>query len=408
MKKIMSLLLEASLFFMLIPSVVFAAANGGGSDGGGNSYKGKPIESYAQDPKTLPAYQSLILPLLADIQSKAASNNSMDVLAHLILSVFEQKTWYFVPGPLSQIPPELLNSAVPTDQAALQGFDRVWIDRDIWNKMAVEDQEKLILHETFMGFKILSFGSELRQCNAADGINSSYCDDQGSIDSGINLKAQDYADVQNMTIQVASQYPQMTADDWVNAINLRNFNFEWDWFRVSSQIKPEQLGEMLKRSAMTGYVPTHGYDLKLLSSEDHPPVTDVYNYFQNHKENCQFQATINGNELQISLSGKYNSVQFSIPVPAEFNSDFADTFHENRKLQRISVPGYESLPTPRPTGGYTTYNFFLGFDSFQLAEVYIQEMVCETKDCSDGHGSLAVKGGFNYICSDNPQMFKPN
>lgn len=402
--KILKSCLSLILGVLILPSA--AAARGGGSDGGGNSYQGKPLESYAKDPMKLAAYQKLILPLLKDIKAKEVPSSRMDVLAHLVQSVFSQKIWYFVPGPLDHIPAELLNSAVRTEQAVLQGHDRVWIDEDIWKKMEIEDQTKLLLHEAFMGLKILRFGSSFRQCLAAY-LNSENCRQSGrDSDLPIDLQTKDYVDVQRMTIKVSQDFHTMTDTDWVKELNQNGFKFAQNWFEITSSVSVRELEETLKKSALTGYLPTQGYDLRSFDTEQKPSMTDpheIYEYFQAKKEACQIKAEVVGNALDLRLQSKSDSLSLKIPLPEELNTQYSDWFLEGRNLKMVAIPGMTG--EGRATGGYTLYNVWLGFDSFRLAQVYVQEMVCEKKDCSTNY--YDVRGGLMFVCSDNAHLFKP-
>lgn len=397
----------ALISFVLMPLSTVAKNNhtGGGSDGGGNSYRGKPLESYAKDPAALAAFQKLIVPTLQDLKSKETSTNSLRILRNLISSVFAQKIWYFVPGPLEHIPTDLLNSAVRTDQAALQGFDRVWIDEDIWNKMSVDDQSKLLLHEAYMGLKIYQFASPFRLCKAAWGASYD-CAGKEIEDTSIHLTARDYTDVQNMTIQTMSNYAAMTNDEWMALIRQSNLKFEYDWFEKYVDITPSDLSKLIVQSTVSGFLPTQGYNMRDFDSDTRPPLesqNDLYNYLQKNKESCQIQAKVSGSALHLKLSSKTESFDQVISLPQKIQSRYDEIFHEKRDLQRIGLSHLSQQE--RPDGGYTFYNIWLGFDFYRLAQVYIQEMVCTDKDCSSPY--IDVKGGMHYICSDNGYLFKP-
>lgn len=392
---------------VLMPLSTVAKNNlaGGGSDGGGNSYRGKPLESYAKDPATLAAFQKLIQPILQDLESKKTNTNSLHILKNFISSVFAQKIWYFVPGPLEHVPIDLLNSAVRTDQAALQGFDRVWIDEDIWNKMSVDDQAKLLLHEAYMGLKIYQFASPFRLCKAAWGASYN-CAGKELVDASIRLTARDYTDVQNMTIQTSSQYAAMTNDDWMALIQQSNLKYEYDWFEKYVDITSSYLSKLLIKSTISGFLPTQGYNMRSFDSGARPPLesqNDLYDYLQKNKETCQIQAQVSGSSLHLKLSSKTESFDQVISLPQKMQSRYDDVFHEKRDLQRIGLSHLSQQE--RPDGGFTFYNIWLGFDSYRLAQVYIQEMVCTDKDCSTPY--IDVKGGMLYICSDNGYLFKP-
>ncbi len=400
------------------PAARSASQTGGGSDGGGNTYQGKPLESYAQDVTKLKAFQIAIAPLLLDLEKKHLNRppedlrDSLDVLRNLLLSAFTQKMWLFVPGPLKSIPQELLNSAVQTDQAILQGFDRVWIDKNIWDTMNPEDQSTLLVHESLMGLKILHFASDYRLLKAAKGDHFDPNDNANriKIDATINLVPRDYVDVQKTTDLVIKNYTHLKWSEWNDLLNQANFKFSYDWFNTSPDMTPQALGVLLHQSTVSGFLPTNGYNMSLLDtgSPSLPNInnqTDLYNYLQSIREVCSVKATVIDSALDLELHGKNLDFHKLVPLPSNFETRLDDLWHEGRLLKLVGLEYVEQ--TPRPDGGYTYYNIFLSFSSYQLANVSVQEMVCSEKDCFSPSINVDVKGGLQYECSDNHQLLKP-
>lgn len=377
---------------------------GGGNDGGGNTYQGKPLESYAQNPILLKSFENYIAPLLSDLESKQANDNSLRVLKDLITSIFSQKIWYFVPGPLEQIPDDILSSAVRTDQAAIQGFDRIWIDETIWKTMTVEDQGKLLLHETFMGLKILKYASDYRLCLASH--LSSSCVGRNQNDSAITLNPKDYIDVQKMTIQIFSQYTQMANGDWIKVLNENGIKFKYNWFDEVSFISPLELGKLLAQSSLSGFLPTYAYNLRAFDSGSLGLTThqEMYDYLQNNKDSCNISAKVVGEKLDLKVTTSDESFSGSLPLKKEMESTYDAVSGERKILKRIGldyITGQE-----RSTGGFSMYIIWLGFDSYRLANISIQEMVCEDPKCETS-SYIDVKAGMHLICSEDPKLFRP-
>lgn len=399
-------LLKILLGVLLVTSVAHARVrSGGGSDGGGNSYKGKPLESYARNPEELLGFQEVVEPILADLQKKASYSNQLGILKNLMSSIFTQKIWYFVPGPIEQVSNDLLKSAVRTDQAALQNFDRVWIDENIWNSMSSTDQGQLLLHEAFMGLKILRFANFSRLCRAA------YPDDQDCYDGGnalmderIVLTSQDYVDVQRMTIQARNQFLLMNAPEWMKMIHANGLWFGYDWFNESEFLTPSEFGNLLKQSTMTGYLPTYGYNLKKLSSEHFLSPQDRYVKIKKVKETCAVFAEVKGSDLSFKVSSKSENFSIVIPLKEKIESTFGRDAFENRAVKSVGM--FYPTRQSRSSGGYTSYMISFNFDDYELASVSVQEMVCEDIDCEKG-GAYDVRGGLNYLCSDSNTLFKP-
>lgn len=391
----------------LITMILFATAalanpapRGGGSDGGGNIYRGRPLESYAKTATDLPAYHLLVEKVIADIEAKfqADQTTRLDALASMLRDSFTSKIWYFVPGPLNQIPPDLLNSAVPTDQAALQGFDRVWVDENLWSMMTLEDQAKLLLHEAFMGLKILQFAPAVRECQASGGGHSCR-PGNGEMSRPIELKSADYYDVQWLTIETSRNYAAIDAHEWVRRMSAR-FKFHRRFFDMPVMIPRSEIQSRLHASTATGYLPTFGFNLRGLDgtlSND-----EALQYIRDHQEPCRISARIDGERLSLKIQSASETLDLRTELPEQNESYFEDAYHENRIPQRIPI--LIATHQPRPEGGFTMYNVWLSFDGFALTTVSAQEMLCESENC-DGGGSYDVRNGAFYICSSNPKLF---
>lgn len=379
------------------------AFEGGGSDGGGNSYRGRPLDSYIVFPMEMPAFRATVRPVLEDLQRKAESDHRMDLLRNLIFSVFAQKTWYLLPGPLDPISSELPGFPVQTDQAVLQNFHRVWLDQNIWEKMSLQDQGLLLLHEAVMGLKILRFASSQDQCRAAY-AESNTCGRQDSSAGVIRLKAGDYLDVQRMTATIARDFVTLTSDSWIELLQKNNIRFGFDWFESENPFSRKEFQANLAKANLSNYLPTYGFNYRIAESMNFSSSEESLSFMRKNQEPCQINAVISGSSLSLELVAASEKFHALIPIPEIIDvTRYDDLFLEERILHR--VPAGFTSPQPNPRGGFIDYNIWLAFDGYRLASVFLQEMVCATEDCRSG--SVDVKNGLSYICSDNQNLLGP-
>jgi hypothetical protein len=131
-------------------------ADGTSDSGGGTGIDKKVFESYIIDPTELPAFQKFVKPLLQNIKASDPKNpNKYD-------RIFKMKTWYLAPVELDKIKNNLLGVSFiksETQQIARQTMKEVWIDKRIFEKMTMQDQAELLIHEFVMGQYFLRFMS---------------------------------------------------------------------------------------------------------------------------------------------------------------------------------------------------------------------------------------------------------
>lgn len=118
---------------------------GTSDSGGGTGVDGKVFESYQIDYFELEAFTEVIVPIF-----KSLSGSSVDIHTPLLLT---GKTWYIAPLKLESVSKDSLGLSFVgsgTDQLARQSQAEIWIDKTKFDKMNLQDQATLILHELVM------------------------------------------------------------------------------------------------------------------------------------------------------------------------------------------------------------------------------------------------------------------
>jgi hypothetical protein len=148
------------------------SSDGTSDSGGGTGIDGQVFESYMVDPVALPAYQQVLHAMLARITPE----NPAEPFDYQ--SIFKIKTWYIAPVDLDKINKDVLGVSflkTETEQIARQTSKEVWIDKRIFDRMPLQRQAELLLHEMVMNmyfFKFMTF-TELCNVSRTAGIHAS-------------------------------------------------------------------------------------------------------------------------------------------------------------------------------------------------------------------------------------------
>lgn len=221
------------------PGPRLGAGNSGGGGhtpgpadtGGANGVKGKLFESYSQKVETLPLFRNS----LADILTRVS--NVLPELAGEMLYVIREKSWMFVPVPLSQIPPNYLGVHVKhevLDQFALQDLQEVYVDNKLFSEMTLIDQTTLVVHEMLMGIRQMEFANQKDTCVAVASRlifkdSKAYKAERERCFSKINeitsgledhiqqrnivIGKEDYKRIRPLTIKIMSEIENMSANE---------------------------------------------------------------------------------------------------------------------------------------------------------------------------------------------------
>lgn len=129
--------------------------------GGGNTINGKPLDLYRKNLMQLPSVKKHVLPLIRKVMMK------LPPLAGDMYHIMTERSWFFVPVELNQIPGFDINAPFEkTQQAAFQTMREVWLNSLIFDKMTEEDQSALIVHELMMGIRRMEFTEPYDHCLA--------------------------------------------------------------------------------------------------------------------------------------------------------------------------------------------------------------------------------------------------
>jgi hypothetical protein len=378
-------------------------ANGTGDSGGGNSYMGRPLESYIQDPTKLASYQSLIGPITAKLITPDGNGASPD-MGRLFKYVLKAKTWYFIPGELTVLPKERIGSAVSTEQVALQNLHEVWVNTQIFNAMNADDQSKLVLHEILMGIRLLQFDSLTNQCLAFAPSDRGLCDNMPDQLNGSpkDLKEQDYVDIRATVIEILERYQEFNRyEDWDDLLGRHHFSLEEHTFRTKSDsgfMDRKDFLRSLKMAMITKALPHFGY--RFDGDRTKPP------------EPCQvsFENFETGAPLVIHLQTPIGDFKVTQNL-ADSNNPFPynkwDEF--GRKLSEVSPVPFAERQTH--VGDKTlSANFF--FELQDLAGIEVRETVCTDEETDPVTGAISCTGARTpsearaYLCLTQPAQWK--
>lgn len=148
----------------------FSQTRGTVDGGGANGLNSKLIESYKVKSSDLPTSQ-LIQPMmdfLRNLQRYDSGNEyRLDRYYSALKNIIEKHTWYIVPVDVPDLGTERHGIPFSTDQFAIQKGREVFILADKFKQaglVSALEQEKIILHELFMGLKILMKMDSYTQC----------------------------------------------------------------------------------------------------------------------------------------------------------------------------------------------------------------------------------------------------
>lgn len=155
MKLLFVLSILCSVFFIACDSSSNKVIVDGTSDsGGGNGIENKAYEAYIVKPENLPAYKTYIEPKMQQIRSLMPKEADPKILDRWLL----YKTWYLAPVELKTISKEIIGvsfASDKTEQLAIQTRKSVWLDSVKFNKMTMQDQATLMIHEMVMSLYYL-------------------------------------------------------------------------------------------------------------------------------------------------------------------------------------------------------------------------------------------------------------
>lgn len=153
---LIKLFLLAVTLFSVYANASKKGTGRGNEGGGGNTILGRPVEAYAKDITELSAYKGEIEKTISSLELKVPA------FGKSLRDVTVNKIWYFVPVKLNTLESWITGLPLSSQQAVIHTKDNVWLDRNLFQSMKLEDQRTLLLHEIIMAvaFESYSFGME--------------------------------------------------------------------------------------------------------------------------------------------------------------------------------------------------------------------------------------------------------
>jgi|GEM_PF-5027519 hypothetical protein len=128
--------------------------------GGGNGVtEGKIYEAYIVDVTTLKAFQKYVKPAFEKLDAPVKEGDETE---NGFYQVARMKTWYIAPVSLKPLSKEAIGFSASESknvQFAVQTKDKVVIDKTLFDKMTIEEQGRLIMHEMVMSLFLVKYMS---------------------------------------------------------------------------------------------------------------------------------------------------------------------------------------------------------------------------------------------------------
>ena len=380
-------------------------STGGGDAGGGNLLNGRPIESYSVDVKNSPEMKKALLVLgpLMHVDFNDLSSE-LDFVVH-------KKTWYLVPIPLSKIPSSELGVNFPTKQGALQDFEEIWIDKELFNKMSFNDRVFLLVHEIYMGIKIFSYESYSQQCEINKPFNIDCLKYKSFQDRKLlNISPDDYQDVRRATTTVVKNFSDLESGNYWNNIKSMKSNiydtggFDSDFLNPSvASISLHDFTDMDIINALKNQKSVKGFPKFC----NHKIVENLGNHYYRMKAQIQSEIVLkvaNNNDVTLNVksteivSGKViinNSYNYNIPK---------SNTHSLTLGFNLNTPGYfmTYFVGVAPAGGeYSALGAItVGLDAdLNVSSLALATLDSEISGVLTGKDMISCLEKEDYICS---------
>lgn len=375
-------------------------AQGTADSGGGNTFKGKPIESYAVKLRELPAFKSVVLPVVDGFRYHTGLHVAVETL-------LKHKMWYLIPGKLDTLPKEKIGTAIATDQAALQDFKQVWINSEIYDAMSEEDQGRLLLHEILIGLRILKFDSLKEECLRWSRDQYEVCGSYGDEVRGkpSDLTPDDYAQVRAAGVEMFEKYREWSqvSEKWDDLLYRYGFGGILQFVPVDAKQMLEigDVQRMIDNANTVGIRTSYGYDWMELIK--------VYPDFLKHGLNppksitwkstyaCSIAVSLTDHEITARIETSKGNVTSSFMLASDIRVMATKMNNLNgRPVTRIDLGpdmnGYRR--------GQIFYAANLEFSQRRLSSVTLSERVCLVDGCAE----LTTKDGSKFFCSEEPTI----
>lgn len=242
---------------LLVGQNGYSQTRGTVDGGGANGINLKLMESYKVQEEIL-LQSRFITPLMKFLAKTQKSDNKYNLSAYnyAIGNILKKKLWYLAPagGGLEKLGSQIHGIPFVTDQFAIQTASEVFIDKNLYNQMTGElfiEREKMIMHELFMGLKILMRQDSYAQClftsNNPDYLQSTdNCfDNEGNKKrsaEGLNLTDKDHSDVRYLTDLVIQNVDNFDKEEKFQDLLLKFVNAFYQRGFISEKLHPYKSG----------------------------------------------------------------------------------------------------------------------------------------------------------------------
>lgn len=367
-------------------------AQGTADSGGGNTFLGKPLESYKVKIRDLEAFKKVVAPI---VESKNIKGTR---IGNAMATIIDKKVWYVIPAELKQLSAEKIGAAVGGEQAALQDFHQVWMSSLVTDGMKVDEYGVLLLHEIFMGLKLLKFDSAQAHCLAYQ-ADTSLNDVQSCYSPGYeivrgkpsDLTELDYAQIRNATSLILEAGPGNSYSGWETTLGSQGFID----IPVTKSISLTVLGQMIEASKLMKTWPTYGFNLTKLFIENSANLDRLKGATLQSELRCDFDVKIEGDVFTVLLRENGKETAFSSKWTSMFDL----------RLLKDDPTGFHLYTADSPTlkvgdsstKGSDVLYFRLQFLGDLLTVAYIDKLVCLNDDCSKSGQGLNPESVSCYL-----------
>lgn len=222
-------------------------AQGTVDSGGGAGFKGRPLEGHRKDITTFPEFKKWVEPILRSIGRMHPSHQS------LFVYIVKERTWLFLDAPVPKISNDRQSTPYTIDQWAVQNSKEIQMSNEY--KGSEEDRAKILLHEIFVGLKIMRYGSYNEYCFAfAPDRKLCAGSRETPIDKNYKLNDVDHEDVRAMTSWLWQNHDKMTHPEFAHEMHRHQFqsiHYSWKQYLFPTSSTPKQVNEFFEQWAKT-------------------------------------------------------------------------------------------------------------------------------------------------------------
>lgn len=370
-------------------------SQGTADSGGGNTFMGKPLESYKINPRAFESYKKFVKPWL---ESEALKGTR---LGNAFENILDKKIWYSIPSELKKLSSEKIGSAVGADlqQVALQDLKQVWINRLIFEEMALGDQAVLIVHELLMGLRLLKYDSDLSECLAFQATEAAkdpqYCYNNSSEEirgKPSDLTQNDYAQIRNAAALINERNQNLTLKDLEEILGGQGFID----ISIKKSISLGQLSQMIEASKLMKTWPTFGFDWGKFFAENQDKLSKsnkIQPMTLNSDATCEVDVSFTSDTISISFPENGTRTSYSSkwtsPIEMHLGNDPLAGFSLYSADFSMLKPG------KTVTKGDYIVNITLKFLGDGLIGIDLSKMTCLNNECTDAGQGV---NGFHLLC----------